>query len=302
MGVTGASICRNTGVAWAEIRAAKIRIAHEGCGVEVAELASSRNETREIIVREINSCEALHCGNGRWNAAFQVIRILVISAGISPERLFRLRSINERSLQLLTSGGIRPEKPFPLKSILESCCSRPMSGGMPPKKKFWFRRSFCIPEKLPIDGGRRPNRRLLERLICPRFGEMCKLPVSGNAPVRRLSWSSTCARSGRPKRPLGMDPLRKLSPIRIRLRDKQWPSDSGIGPKRKFPSAISVCSLFPKHRSGGRSPLSLFVDISRSRRRPFRPSCLGMLPVKLFSQSWSTSSSGKSPMKSGMAP
>lgn len=86
-----------------------------------------------------------------------------------------------------------------------------------------------------------------------------------------------------------MDPLREFPLIRIRPKDVQFPSCSGIDPERKFSKVIKISNLLPEHKLRGKVPVSLLEERSRSRNIPLVSNLLGMLPVKLFSHNCKTS-------------
>uniref|UniRef100_A0A7C8ZYK2 Uncharacterized protein n=1 Tax=Opuntia streptacantha TaxID=393608 RepID=A0A7C8ZYK2_OPUST len=97
-------------------------------------------------------------------------------------------------------------------------------------------------------------------------------------PVNLFRLRSSMARFGRPNRPLGIGPFSRLSSVKISIRDWELTNDSGKFPVRLFLPRFRNCSF------------------------PLLPSFWGILPLKLFSPNRSATSSGSSPIKSGIAP
>lgn len=93
---------------------------------------------------------------------------------------------------------------------------------------------------------------------------------------------------GRPSKPSGIDPFRKLFLSRSFERLWQFPRSSGIGPISSFPFRMTISSFWPAQRSCGIVPLRKFEERSSIVRFMFCPSVAGMLPVNLFCQRFST--------------
>ena len=93
---------------------------------------------------------------------------------------------------------------------------------------------------------------------------------------------------GRPSKPSGIDPFRRLFLSRSFERLWQLPRSSGIGPISLFSFRMTVSSFWPAQRSCGIVPLREFEERSRIVRFMFCPSVAGMVPVKLFCQRFST--------------
>jgi hypothetical protein len=170
---------------------------------------------------------------------------LPISFGISPERLFRLKLLEVREVQLDIEDGISLLRLLAQMLILESKWMK-ISYGISPVKLFISRDKVCRFFRFPMDRGIFPVILLLERVRIPSvFSEISK----GILLEKMLSSTLIYLTIGKVKIPAEIVLLSKFFFIQIFVKDLQSASCSGIGLVKKFFIKINIDNFPPLHKS-----------------------------------------------------
>ena len=137
-----------------------------------------------------------------------------------------------------------------------------------------------------IAGGIFPLKELLDSV---RVSSESALTFDGSSPERLLLLASSMNKEGSVNHPCGIEPLSKLLPIRIFIRDLQSARSVGMWPEKELSIRISLFSFPLLHRFRGINPVNLFEATSSNSSFPFAPRFSGNWNVKLLLQTWNNS-------------